>query len=146
MQEFEEELENETLTLRERRELRKQNRLPERRKELKKDDIVPMEYEANEIDDDVVAHDIATLDKRVQEVYGLTEKDIVDIIENPSPEGYLSMEIGDKIIDLNTFERYVLSQIPKKSLSTILRYKNAKIITHMKGYDNYLEKVFKKKR
>lgn len=74
----------------------------------------------------------------------LNDEDIKDLINDPSPPGLYPIEVNGKVIDLNMLEKYVIATIPQKSLSTILRYHNARRIEELKGYKE--DKWYKKRR
>ena len=56
-----------------------------------------------------------------------------EISDAPSPKGTFPVMIGGRPIDLHMLEEYVV-KISPHSLSTLLRYRNARTIEEIKGY------------
>lgn len=56
-----------------------------------------------------------------------------DIKNQPSPKGTYPVMIGGRPLDLHALEEYVV-KISPQSLTTLLRYRNARTIEEIKGY------------
>jgi len=57
-----------------------------------------------------------------------------DIVTNPSPPDQYKMRIMGRPIDVNSLEQYLIFKISPRTITTLMRYNDAKSIEEIKGY------------
>jgi len=57
-----------------------------------------------------------------------------DIVANPSPRGSYPIRIMGRPIDVNSLEQYLIFKISPRTITTLMRYNDAKSIEEIKGY------------
>jgi len=57
-----------------------------------------------------------------------------DIVTNPSPPKQYEMKIMGRPIDVNALEQYLIFKISPRTITTLMRYNDAKSIEEIKGY------------
>ena len=57
-----------------------------------------------------------------------------EIIKNPSPRGSYPIRVMGRPIDVNALEQYLIFKISPRTITTLMRYNDAKSIEEIKGY------------
>jgi len=57
-----------------------------------------------------------------------------EVVTDPTPKGLYEMRVFGRPIDLSSLEHYVIHKISPKSVTTLMKYNNSKVLEEIKGY------------